>query len=242
MELTQPTWASDNGQVQLWLGDCLEVLPTLAAGSVDAVVTDPPYGVGFTGKAGHYRNEPNAKRKDTYMLYADTQENWYATILPAIQQSIAVAPCSAFCMAGIRVFDMPSGGDLGGFFMPNGCGRTRWGFQCFMHVVFYGKDPYLVARKGSRPNGKYGVYGNDSNKIEHPCAKPLAAMQWLVERVSFAGQCVLDPFFGSCTTGVACVQTGRRFLGCEIDPGYFEIGKRRIQDALAQPRLEGLAP
>jgi len=49
--------------------------------------------------------------------------------------------------------------------------------------------------------------------------------------------CILDPFMGSGTTGVACVQTGRRFIGCEIDPTYFEIAKRRIADAQAQMRM-----
>jgi len=225
---------------QLYCGDCLAILPTLEAGSIDAVVTDPPYGVGFTGKAGHYRNEPNAKRHDTYTTYDDTEVNWFQLVLPAIEELIALGKPSAFFMSDARLFDMPKGGNIGGIFLPNGCGNSRWGFQCFMHVAFYGKCPYLAARLGSRPNGKYGIYGNDSNKIAHPCAKPLAAMKWLVQRTSLDGFVVLDPFMGSGTTGVACAQLGRDFIGIEIDPGYFAIAEKRISEALTQPQLPGL--
>jgi len=219
----------------------MEYMHGMADGCVDAVVTDPPYGVNFTGKAGHYRNNPNARRTDTYSMYEDTEENWIAIILPAIEMAISLADCAAICMAETRIFDMPKG-NLGGFFMPNGCGRSAWGFQCFMHVVYYGRDPYMARGLGSRPNGKYGVYGNDSNTINHPCAKPLAVMRWLVARVSLPGQTVFDPFMGSGTTGVACVQTGRKFIGCEIDEHYFNVAKTRIEAALMQPRLLDVEP
>ena len=234
----KPTWES--GDAQLYLADCREVLPILEAGSVDAVVTDPPYGLDFTGKGGHYRNDPHAKRDEAYASYEDTEENWFAIILPAINQLIGLEVPMAVFMVERRLFDMPKGGNLGGIFSPSGTGRSRWGFQCFMHVLFYGKDPYLSARRGCRPNGKYGIYANDSNKIAHPCAKPIAAMEWLVQRASLERFRVYDPFMGSGTTGVACVKTDRKFTGIEIDPGYFAIAKKRIQEAQMQPRLDGI--
>ena len=72
----------------------------------------------------------------------------------------------------------------------------------------------------------------------HPTQKPLALMRWLIEKVTAPGDIVLDPFAGSGSTLVACVQTGRHFLGMERDPGYCEIARKRIAEAQAQPRLE----
>jgi site-specific DNA-methyltransferase (adenine-specific) len=230
------------GSARLILGDCRDVLSTLTY--VDAVVTDPPYGVALTGKAGHYRNNPSAKRHDTYASYDDTEENFDLVVIPAVLKAIEISRSSVVFMAGKGIFRLPPG-HLGGIFLPNGCGRTAWGFQNFMHAIFYGADPFLKFGKGSRPNGKYGLYGNDANGIAHPCAKPVAAMLWAVERVSFEQETILDPFMGSGTTGVACAKLGRRFVGVEIDPGYFDIAYRRIEAAqrqadlfIAQPREE----
>lgn len=222
------------GNATLYLADCREVLPTLTG--IDAVVTDPPYGVSLTGKAGHYRNNPSAKRSDTYVSYDDTPENFDRIVVPAVKNSIAIARSSIVFMASESIFKLPPG-HIGGIYLPNGCGRNAWGFQNFMHAVFYGDDPFLKFGKGSRPNGKYGLYGNDSNGIDHPCAKPVAAMRWAVDRVSFERELILDPFMGSGTTGVACTQLGRKFIGIEIEPSYFDIACRRIEAAQRQADL-----
>lgn len=71
----------------------------------------------------------------------------------------------------------------------------------------------------------------------HPCPKPLGWMTWLVELASNPWEIVLDPFMGSGTTGVACVKLGRRFIGIEIEPKYFDIACKRIEAACAQPDL-----
>jgi site-specific DNA-methyltransferase (adenine-specific)/modification methylase len=220
--------------IEIWMADCRNVLPLI--GRVDAVVTDPPYGVSLSGKAGHYRNNESAKRSDTYLSYDDTPENFDRIIVPAVARAISIARSSIVFMADKSIFKLPPG-HIGGIFLPNGCGMTAWGFQNFMHAVLYGADPFLAAGLGSRPNGKYGLYGNDSNKIDHPCAKPLAAMEWAVTRVSFDAELILDPFMGSGTTGVACVNLGRKFIGIEKEPKYFDIARRRINEALSRPRL-----
>ena len=73
---------------------------------------------------------------------------------------------------------------------------------------------------------------------QHPTQKPLSLIKKLVCEFTNEGDTILDPFMGSGTTGVACVQTGRNFIGIEIDPTYFAIAERRIKEAEAQPRLE----
>ena len=74
----------------------------------------------------------------------------------------------------------------------------------------------------------------------HPTTKPLDLMRRLIVKLTAPSATVFDPFMGSGTTGVACVQTGRNFIGCEIDAGYFEIAQRRIALAQQQPMLPGI--
>ena len=73
---------------------------------------------------------------------------------------------------------------------------------------------------------------------EHPTQKPVPLMRWCMDRAKVQpGETVLDPFMGSGTTGVACIRTGRKFIGIEIDEGYFQIARKRLENELAQGRL-----
>ena len=193
-----PTWQS--GDVTLYLGDCLEVLPTLAAGSVDAVVTDPPYGM---GKAA-----------------------WDTTI-PAWLPLVDALPVATFCgVVGMRDYPTP---DWVGAWVRQGStqrnGRLR-GFNNWEPILFY--------RIAALSNDVIATPNNHED-TGHPTTKPVKLLHRLVSLMP-AGT-ILDPFMGSGTTGVACVQTGRKFVGIEIDPGYFEIAKRRIEQAQMQMRL-----
>ena len=229
------------GNATLYLGDCRDVMPIL--GIVDATITDPPYGVNLTGKVYHSTNSgKTVKRHTTYATYQDTAENFDAVVLPALATALSISRCGAVFMAEKTLPKLPPWAALGGIFSPAGPGLGSWGFHCFMHCALYGKDPYLAAGMGSRPTGKYGMYGNDSNKVDHPCAKPIAAMMWAVERASLIGHVVFDPFMGSGTTGVACARLGRSFVGVEIDPGYFDVACQRITDAQRQGDLLTAAP
>jgi len=84
---------------------------------------------------------------------------------------------------------------------------------------------------------EYSVYDNEAGKIKHPTLKPLGLMRRIVSVITNPGQVILDCCMGSGSTGVAAVQTGRKFWGIEIDPGYFDIAVSRIQDAQRQPPL-----
>jgi adenine-specific DNA-methyltransferase len=91
-----------------------------------------------------------------------------------------------------------------------------------------------------RPNGEWGdVWGFKIERcLEHPTQKPISMMTHIVETSTRAGGSILDPFMGSGTTGVACVQLGRKFIGIELEPKYFDIACRRISDELKRPRLD----
>jgi site-specific DNA-methyltransferase (adenine-specific)/modification methylase len=72
---------------------------------------------------------------------------------------------------------------------------------------------------------------------DHPTQKPIELMQWCIQQLPSDAASILDPFMGSGTTGVACVQLGRKFIGIEIEPKYFDIACHRIADELKRPRL-----
>lgn len=217
----------------IYQGDCLDILPTLEAGSVDAVITDPPYGVGLTTKTSDYRQSryfDNGKSLMASRLYNDTPEYVAGLIRTAMPEVLRVAR-RALIYSGTRMlFNYPEPKAIGGVYTPNGAGRSSWGFTCFHPILYYGKDPYLERGMGSRPNS-FRTEQPNTEDIDHPCPKPLSWMLWAIKRASFPGDTILDPFMGSGTTGVAALRTGRRFIGIELDPGYFQIAAERIANA-----------
>lgn len=215
------------------LGDCREVIPRL--GKVDAVVTDPPYGVKFTGKVTKFTDNSGGES------YLDTEENFRSVVLPAIDVAISRFGRAAIFCGTRRLREYPPAKDIGSVTCPNGGGRSSWGFGCHHPILYYGTSPYLQKGLGWRPTSTVmyhpGMHITGENKIGHPCPKPIAFMLWLVEIASLRGETILDPFMGSGTTGVAAVKLGRKFIGIEIEPKYFDIACRRIQVALDAPDL-----
>lgn len=80
------------------------------------------------------------------------------------------------------------------------------------------------------------IAATNAERVGHPTQKPLAVMRWTLAELGLCGT-VIDPFMGSGTTGVACAQLGRKFIGIEIEPKYFDIACRRIEQAYAQGKL-----
>ncbi len=203
-------------------GDCLEVLPTLADGAVDAVVTDPPFGVGFAGKATKHTTSDGVG----YLSTTDDAD----TVRVAVD---AVGLCCrkfgrCVVVPGSRNWaEYPRPRELGCIFFPSGAGTGPWGFVCSTPIMFYGRDPYLATGRGSRPNSFSTTEATEAG-IDHPCPKPIGTMLWLVARASLPGESVLDPFAGSGTTGVACLRLGRRFIGIEKDEKYAQIARDRL--------------
>lgn len=219
--------------VTLYCGDCREILPTL--GKVDAVVTDPPYGVGFSGKVTKHTNNSGGES------YLDSEENFREAVLPAIALALTKADRAAIFTGVRRLTEYPQPRDIGGIICPNGGGRSPWGFGCYNPVALYGPSPYLQAGLGSRPTATViyhpGMHVTGEDQTGHPCPKPIAFMLWLVEMATLRAHAILDPFMGSGTTGVAAVKLGRKFIGIEIEPKYFDIACKRIQAAIDAPDL-----
>lgn len=223
--------------VTMYLGDCRDVLPTLAHAQVG--VTDPPYGVKLRNKKNDFRGSrffDNSKSLLASVLYRDDDAHVRALIRQTIPVFLGKVDRAIVFSGPAMLWEYPEPTAMGSVFTPNGAGRSPWGFQCTHPILFYGKDPFLQDGMGSRPNSLRDEQPN-REKIDHPCPKPAAWLRWAVNRASRYGETVLDPFAGSGTTGVACVQLGRRFVGIEIVPEYFDIACRRISEALSRPDL-----
>ena len=217
------------GNAVLHLGDCRDILPTL--GKVDAVVTDPPYGVSYQGS----QTKHTLKDGEGYASFDDTPEEILSVCVPAVRAAVALARSAVMTPGNAcsHLYDPPRA--QGAIFYPSGANAGPWGFVCSQPLFYYGKDPFLALGMGRRPNGFSTTESAEKNG--HPCPKPIGQTRWMVCRVAFPGETVLDPFMGSGTTGVACALDGRKFIGIEREPAYFDIAVRRIAKAYEQPRL-----
>ena len=210
--------------VVCYLGDCLEVLPTL--GRFDLVVTDPPYGIGADRnlRANKQHGAAVAPSKD----YGEGHWDSAPPDARTIAQIVAAAKHSV--LWGGNYFGMEPSSCWLVWNKENG---TNGYADC---ELAWTNLPQAVRRIKWRWAGMLQQDMRNKEERVHPTQKPVEVMRWSIEQDSDA-ETILDPFMGSGTTGVAAVKLGRRFTGIEIDPGYFDIACRRIEAALAQPDL-----
>lgn len=226
------------GNAELYLGDCLEILPTL--GKVDAVITDPPYGIN-TKSDGMGKLSPWADLCNAAFWYAEWQRQCRALLEGRFKDGSGcmwsflnwrslvtfqkAAMDQGWSIESLLVWDKEWIG-------PGGTRGLRPSYElCALYVVgdFSIEDrglPDIQRWKWSsiKPNG-------------HPAEKPLEGLEWLVKHSSGMGGTVIDPFMGSGTSGAACANLGRKFIGIEIEPKYFDIACERIENAQRQGRL-----
>jgi len=200
------------GDATLYLGDCIEILPTLP--KVDAVVTDPPYGIDANknpvrGRWGRdviegERWDAERPKKEVFDLMLAISKvqviwggNYFADWLPATMKWLVWDKVT-------RNFSLAD------------C-ELAWTSQRGAARVF------------SRSRAP------DADKA-HPTQKPLDLMLWSIQQAGDA-LLILDPFMGSGTTGVAAIQLGRKFIGIEREQKYFDIACKRIEQAVAQGQL-----
>lgn len=217
------------GNCTIYLGDSRELIPALEG--VDATITDPPYGVQYNGSA----TKDGGRDEGGYASFDDSRESIKSLIVPIITDCVQRFERLCMTPGPASMFLYPEPRAVGVIYYPAGANSGPWGFVCSQPLFYYGKDPYLANGLGRKANGFSATDGAEKNG--HPCPKPIKQMEWLVNRASLPGETVFDPFMGSGTTGVACVNLGRKFIGCEIEETYFDIARRRIEAALKQPRL-----
>ena len=213
------------GDAVLYHGDCLKILPTLP--KVDAVVTDPPYGISYETEMDHRantnRNRPRSVFGDDSTGLRDSvlrQASWTAAVvfgswkMPRPVKTKMVLTWEKGMNAGM--------GDLSIPWKPN----TEE-----IYVLGHG----FRGHRGSSVLRFQCPPSQESWGRVHPTEKPVPLMAELLAKCPLGT--ILDPFMGSGTTGVACANLGRKFIGIEIERKYFDIACERIAAAQAQGRL-----
>ena len=203
----------------VWLGDCRDVLPLV--GRFDAAVIDPPYGIKeAAGKNASRGNLAIAKDYGDDEWDDQTQEDAVALVVSLSPHSI---------IFGGNYYSLP----------PSSCWLV-WdklnGTNDFADCeLAWTNLPKAVRRLQYRWNGM--LRQNNEPRGDHPTQKPVGVMRWAISQLPDSALTICDAFCGSGTTGVACVELGRGFVGIEQNPKYFDIACRRISDALSRPRL-----
>lgn len=208
------------GDATLYLGDCRDILPTLP--KVDAVITDPPYGIGGSwGSASAWRGNCGKSR-----LWQG-EESWDVRPDSDLLRWITEQPSVVW--GGNYFPGLPT---AKGWLVWNKCADTT---QAQAELA-WSNIPANVRVYSKSPLGVFGNGGANGEFKEHPTQKPVGLMIWCIEQAGNP-QSILDPFMGSGTTGVACAQLGCKFIGIERESKYFDIACRRIEQAYAQGRL-----
>ena len=220
------------GDATLYLGDCLDILPTLD--KVDCVVTDPPYDK-FTHIGGRFNHSDNFGEVD----FSHLEDLSYIRNLRSLCDKWIVIFCSVETLGKVQSQNINNyvRGMVWDRINPSPQLSGDRPAQAVEGIALLHGVKKNMKWTG---NGKAGIYrcSVEFNQKEHPTQKPLKLITNLVNDFSVsANETILDPFMGSGTTGVACANLGRKFIGIEIEPKYFDIACERITAAYAQGRL-----
>lgn len=210
------------GAATLYLGDCRDILPTLP--KVDAVITDPPYGIGEA--AG--KNKSRGKLAVAKDFGDDSWDD--EPISDELIRMVREAGKWAVIFGG-NYYALPATSCWLVWDKENGDSDFA---DC---ELAWTNLPKAVRRIRYMWNGM--LRANGEARGDHPTQKPIGVMEWAINHVPEPNRLILDPFMGSGTTGVACMNLGRHFIGIEREPKYFDIACRRIEDAQRQGRLIG---
>ena len=204
------------GDCELYLGDCMDILPILE--KVDAVITDPPYGISRAGQQETFTKNIKHKRKHFEDLGWDEGR-------PSKELFYLMLKAGGKCLIW--------GGNYFADMLPPTMGWLYWDKGQKGLSMSDGELAWTSEQKALR-----SIVVNRSVLVgsQHTTQKPLQVMTWSIEQLG-SPETILDPFMGSGTTGVAAVQMGRKFIGIEREPKYFEIACQRIEAAYAQGQL-----
>jgi site-specific DNA-methyltransferase (adenine-specific) len=222
------------GNAELYLGDCLEILPSLP--KVDAVITDPPYGVGIN-----------------YGAYDDNPKTYWGWFKPRLQAIRSACPLVVFTHRVAALKELTDWDWCGVWNKPGAFG-ARIGNSCVLPhwepILMYGihgagtKSEYTADVFTFNPEpAKANIKGigrekwQKSDLISHPCPKPVPLYDQLMRAFGQHAEVVCDPFMGSATTAICAGHLGKRFVGIEIEKRWFDAACERIENAQRQARM-----
>ncbi|MDX9690522.1 MAG: site-specific DNA-methyltransferase [Alphaproteobacteria bacterium] len=217
----------------LYCGDALDILPEI--NGVDLCVTDPPYMLTSGGRTegglherigGEYDNSGNFFEGDCPewrdfmpLIYACLREDAHAYVMADSKNQFEMQRSAL--EAGFRFHNLL-------YWDKGTCTPNRWYMKNAEYVGFFFKGKGFAINDCS---SKQGLYVPQIDQTAHPTEKPALLMRHYITNSSKAGECVIDPFMGSGTTGVAAIRAGRRFIGIERDPRWFDVAQERIEQA-----------
>jgi site-specific DNA-methyltransferase (adenine-specific) len=217
-------WQS--GDVTLYRGDCLEVAASIGDGAVDCVVTDPPYGIN-TKSDGNGKLNPWADLCNSAF--------WYSAWIRECRRVLAANGSMWSCLnwRSLVTFQKAAcdiGWSIESLMVWDKCwigpGGPRGLRPSYELVALWVGSDFSIADRGLYDIQRFKW--SSQKPHGHPAEKPVDLMAFCIKHGCREGGTVFDPFSGSGTTAEAAIRAGRRFVGCEIDPGYFEIAKQRI--------------
>ncbi|MFA5208629.1 MAG: DNA methyltransferase [Candidatus Paceibacterota bacterium] len=253
-------------EVKLYCGDCLEIMRTIPDKSIDAVITDPPYGTTAISwdKAIDLnlfwsginplikQNTPvlifSSQPFTTDLIVSNRDRFKYEIIWKKTQAQgfLNANKCPLRNHENIIVFyeKLPTYNPIKSKIDRDDIGRIL-NVNAMRSKQYREMNRTTWVETGERyptdvvefSNWNGALFGKTKDATKHPTQKPVDLCAYLIETYSNPGDTILDPFMGSGTTGVACAKTGHNFIGIEIDPGYFKIAEKRIYDAQQQMRL-----
>ena len=217
--------------VKLFQGDCLELMKNIPNNSVDLLLTDPPYGIDFQSR---YHND-KTKRKPKIL----NDKKPFTDFIPLIKSKIAKTGgilcftrwdvqqifIDEFIRNGLKpknvlIWDKKS----------NGMGNLKKAFGGrYESIIWIPNDDFKF--KSGRPQDLISVPRVPPHKLIHPNEKPVKLLEFLIEKTTSQNATVLDCFMGSGSTGIACINTNRDFIGVELDEKYYKIAEERIKNA-----------
>lgn len=203
--------------VQLLQGDCLELMKDIPDWSVDMVLADPPYGKRADKGTNGFGVAKNRRYSSDWDSAAPPKE--------AFQEMLRISK-------NLVIF----GGNYFSQFLPPSNCWIFWDKKGDIAFQNPFADGELIYTTFNRPVKRIvfkqqGFITDSKDKRYHPTQKPTELLQQIIEMFTERGQTIIDPFMGSGSTGVAAVNTGRSFIGMELDPVYFETACKRISDA-----------
>lgn len=212
------------GNATLYLGDCSEILPTL--GQFDAVVTDPPYGIKADSSMAKSSGMKSGGMKAAKGIYEAT--NWDDKPITKEATDLLRNISNWQIIFGGNYFELP----------PTKC-WLLWDKEIngnFAHAeMAWTNLDKPVKLKRYMWNGM--LRANNELRGDHPTQKPIGIMEWVISHLPNDVETIIDPYMGSGTTGVACMNLKKKFVGIEREKKYFDIACKRLEDAQRQVTL-----
>ena len=234
-----------NKDYKLIKGDCLEVMKRIEDNSIDLVVTDPPYKCISGGKPNkkgqpsgmlskndgkifkHNDIKPEVWIKEVYRILKEESQCYIMTNTLNMENYLRICRETGFKLHNILVWKK------------NNVTPSRWYMKNAEFTLFLRKGKAkTINNVGSKMVHEFdNIIGNK----KHPTEKPIDLMKLYIENSSNEKDIVLDPFMGGGSTGIACVDVNRKFIGLELDEKYFEIAKERIDNTYKELNKNNIA-